>query len=62
MATDDLIRFLCLLDELKMSRELLRSGFEHLQEVDMGSTCYHLPHLSNGQRMLARVRARVFPI
>ena len=38
------VRFLCLLDELTTSRELLRSGFGHLQEIDMGNTFYHLPH------------------
>ena len=43
-AEDDPVRFLCLLDELEMSRELLKSGFGHLQEIDMGSTFYHLPH------------------
>ena len=41
---DDTVRFLCLLDELETSRELLKSGFGHLQEIDMGSTFYHLPH------------------
>ena len=41
---DDPMRFLCLLDELETSRELLKSGFEHLQEIDMGNTFYHLPH------------------
>ena len=41
---DDPVRFLCLLDELETSRELLKSGFGHLQEIDMGSTFYHLPH------------------
>ena len=40
----DTARFLCLLDELETSRELLKSGFGHLQEIDMGSTFYHLPH------------------
>ena len=40
----DTVRFLCLLDELETSRELLKSGFGHLQEIDMGSTFYHLPH------------------
>ena len=45
MTTDDYtVRFLCLHDELKTSRELLKSGFGHLQEIDMGSTFYHLPH------------------
>lgn len=41
---DDTVRFLCLLDELETSRELLKSGFGHLQEIDMGRTFYHLPH------------------
>jgi len=40
----ELRRFLCLLDELETSRELLKSGFGHLQEIDMGNTFYHLPH------------------
>ncbi len=45
MATiDDQMRFLCLHDELVTSRELLKSGFGHLQEIDMGSTFYNLPH------------------
>ena len=43
-ASDDRIRFLCLFDELETSRELLTSGFGHLQEIDMGGTFYHLPH------------------
>ena len=38
------MRFLCLLDELETSRELLKSGFGHLQEIDMGRTFYSLPH------------------
>ena len=41
---DDTVRYLCLLDELETSRELLKSGFGHLQEIDMGSTFYHLAH------------------
>ena len=41
---DDPARFQCLLDELITSRELLKSGFGHLQEIDMGNTFYHLPH------------------
>ncbi len=36
--------FLRLLDELETSRELLKSGFGHLQEIDIGSTLYGLPH------------------
>lgn len=42
---DDTARFICLLDELETSKELLKSGFGHLQEIDMGNTFYHLPHL-----------------
>ena len=42
---DDTVRFLCLVDELDTSRELVKSGFGHLQEIDMGNTFYHLPHL-----------------
>ena len=37
-------RFLCLLEELESSRELIKSGFGHLQEIDMSNTFYHLPH------------------
>ena len=44
IAEHDAVRFLCLLDELETSRELLKSGFGHLQEIDMGNTFYHLPH------------------
>ncbi|MXX71151.1 MAG: hypothetical protein F4205_11605 [Gemmatimonadetes bacterium] len=44
MAEDDTVRYLCLLDELETSKELLKSGFGHLQEIDMGNTFYHLPH------------------
>ena len=44
MTQDDQVRFLCLHDELETSRELLKSGFGHLQEIDMTSTFYHLPH------------------
>ena len=44
VAKHDAERFLCLLDELETSRELLKSGFGHLQEIDMGNTFYHLPH------------------
>lgn len=53
---DDTVRFLCLLDELETSRELLKSGFGHLQEIDMGSTFYHLPHqlLASGLERLMK--------
>ena len=44
VAEHDAVRFLCLHDELETSKELLKSGFGHLQEIDMGSTFYHLPH------------------
>ena len=44
VAENDTLRFVCLLEELETSRELLRSGFGHLQEIDMGNTFYHLPH------------------
>lgn len=37
-------RFLCILEELETSLDLLKSGFGHLQEIDMGNTFYHLPH------------------
>ncbi len=53
---DDTVRSLCLLDELETSRELLKSGFGHLQEIDMGSTFYHLPHqlLASGLERLMK--------
>ena len=44
IAENGQVHFLCLLDELETSRELLESGFGHLQEIDMGNTFYHLPH------------------
>ena len=44
VAEHDAVRFLSLHDELETSRELLKSGFGHLQEIDMGNTFYHLPH------------------
>ena len=53
---DDHVRFLCLFDELETSRELLKSGFGHLQEIDMGSMFYHLPHqlLASGLERLMK--------
>ena len=56
MRDDDPVRFVCLLDELETSRELLKSGFGHLQEIDIGSTFYHLPHqlLSSGFERLMK--------
>ena len=41
---EKLRKFFCLLEELETSRELLKSGFGHLQEIDMGNTFYYLPH------------------
>ena len=41
---DELVKFVCLLEELESSRDLIKSGFGHLQEIDMGNTFYHLPH------------------
>ena len=40
----ELVKFLCLLEELESSRDLIKSGFGHLQEIDIGNTLYHLPH------------------
>ena len=40
----DSLKFLCILEELETSRELIRSGFGHLQEIDITNTFYHLPH------------------
>ncbi len=56
MAKEDGVRFLCLFDELETSRELLKSGFGHLQEIDMGRTFYHLPHqlLASGLERLMK--------
>ena len=41
---DKMARFLCLFEELESSRDLIKYGFGHLQEIDMGNTFYHLPH------------------
>ena len=56
VAEHDTVRFLCLLEELETSRELLKSGFGHLQEIDMGNTFYHLPHqlLASGLERLMK--------
>ena len=40
----DELRTICLHDELEASLNLLKSGFGHLQEIDIGNTFYHLPH------------------
>ena len=41
---EDVLKFLCLLEALETSHELIKSGFGHLQEIDMTNTFYHLPH------------------
>ena len=41
---DESLKLMCLLEELETSRELIKSGFGHLQEIDIGNTFYHLPH------------------
>lgn len=41
---DKLRKFFCILEELESSRDLIKSGLGHLQEIDMGNTFYHLPH------------------
>ncbi len=40
----DTTKFLCLCEELKISRELIKAGFGGLQEIDMSNDFYHLPH------------------
>ena len=40
----ELVKFVCLFEELESSRDLIKSGFGHLQEIDMGNAFYHLPH------------------
>ena len=40
----DHIKFLCLCEELEISRELIKAGFGSLQEIDMSNDFYHLPH------------------
>lgn len=49
-------RFVCLYDELETSRELLKSGFCHLQRINIGRACYHLPHqlLASGLERLMK--------
>ena len=39
------IRFVCLHEELETSRDLIKSGFGHLQEIDTSNSFYALPHL-----------------
>ena len=41
---NNIVKFSCLLEELKLSRDLIKSGFGHLQEIDMANHFYHLPH------------------
>ena len=43
-SSNDMTRKLCLHDELQTALALLKSGFGHLQEIDMGTTFYHLPY------------------
>ena len=38
-------RYLAIYDELQTTRQLIEAGFGNLQEIDMGNTFYHLPHL-----------------
>ena len=38
------LKFFCLLEELELSRDLIKSSFGHLQEIDMSNSFYHLPH------------------
>ena len=38
------LRTICLHGELEASLNLLKSGFGHLQEIDIRNTFYHLPH------------------
>ena len=54
--SNDMARKLCLHEELQTSLELLKSGFGHLQEIDMGRTFYHLPHqlMANGFERLMK--------
>lgn len=62
VAENNTARYVCLLDELETSRELLKSGFGQLQEIDMGNTFYHLPHqllASGSERLMKRYIAVV---
>ncbi len=43
MSTDS-ERFLCMLEELETSHNLIKAGFGALQEIDMNNDFYHLPH------------------
>ena len=45
----DTIKFLCLCEELKISRDLIKAGFGGLQEIDMSNDFYHLPHPTTGK-------------
>jgi len=42
---NDLIRTICLYEELELARNLILSGFGELQEIRMGNDFYHLPQL-----------------
>ena len=52
----DVIRELCLLDELALSHKLIVAGFGDLQEIDLENNFYHLPHqlLASGLERLAK--------
>ncbi|MYB56026.1 MAG: hypothetical protein F4X51_06525 [Gemmatimonadetes bacterium] len=40
----DTTKFLCLCEELEISRELIKASFGSLQEIDMSNDFYHLPN------------------
>ena len=40
----DFQKHVCLLEELKASKELILSGFGELQEINFSNDAYHLPH------------------
>ena len=45
MADNDIARFACLNEELKLSQDLLTKGFGHLQEIDVANDSYMIPQL-----------------
>lgn len=53
--TTDIVKNMCLIEELEASQELITSGFGELQEIDMANDSYHLPQqlLASGfERMM----------
>lgn len=42
----DVVKNMCLLDELDVAHKLIVAGLGDLQEIDIGNDFYHLPHLS----------------